>query len=225
MFLIADLNLYLIISRFIQLFNMNPLQKRLGKTINVNSRDERINLVQKINNNSFFVQKSCIIGGTKELGLFANQDFQKNDLVGIYNGILCKYSELKNAFRSKKKYDSFLKKYNIQTDFLKKETQNLMLKLSFRLTKDHAIVMPKYPIDKQFYINYNPMLYVNEPSDKKTVLNPHLNEQQKSEINVLAFTNNEFQTVDYIASRDIKKGEEILVYYGNFYDRDYNINQ
>ena len=207
---------------------MNPADNRIDDDTPLSpnlNRNDRIKLVQKMNVGAFKIHKSCVIEGEKEKGLFANQNFEKNDLVGIYNGILCKYSELKDAFRSRKKYDLFLKKYNVKTTLSKKQTQNIMLKMSFRLNEYQVAVMPQYPIEETFYLLYNPMLYVNEPTDKKIVENPFVdNGEQNSKVNVLAFTNPEYNTVDYVASRSIKKGEEILVYYGNFYNRDYNVS-
>jgi hypothetical protein len=59
-------------------------------------------------------------------------------------------------------------------------------------------------------------------SNQECNVNPQGNQQCK--INVLAYTNFKWKTIDYIAATDIVKNSELLVYYGNQYNRSsYNI--
>ena len=87
--------------------------------------------------------------------------------------------------------------------------------------------MPKYPVSDHldFYLRYNAMMFVNEPSDDVCQWNPQLNAIQSCEVNVISYTNYKWNTIDYVAERDIPKDTELLVFYGNSYRRsDYDVN-
>lgn len=202
--------------------NIDPLSKRIGKKLRQMTRDERIQFIQIINKQAFKVGPSCMIQSKKENGLYANIPFEKGELVGIYHGELLPYSELKRCFDDKNYLDTFLEKYKLETRIDRLETLKSMLKLSFQLDENSVLVMPKYPTNgnENFYMSYNPMLFVNEPAQEKIVENPFSEKSQDSEVNVLALTNFEHKTVDYIACKRINIGDEILVYYGQIYNRD-----
>jgi SET domain len=211
--------------------NIDPLAKRIGKPLRKLSRDERIKFIRTINKNAFQVKPSCMIKGKNENGLYANRTFEKGGLVGIYHGELAPYADLEKCFdEDQRHYQDFLKKYNIISKLDRIGTLKCMLKLSFRLNEESVLVMPRYPTSGEesqiFYLDYNPMLFVNEPMDEKEVENPFSKTaKQTCEVNVLALTNFEHQTIDYVACKDINVGDEILVYYGQIYNRDYNINK
>ena len=97
-----------------------------------------------------------------------------------------------------------------------------MVRLGFAISNDSFLVMPKFPIDTNFYHKYNAMIFVNEPPQcVESFWNPVLQTQQHSGINVLAFTNTQWQTIDYVAATDIPVGTELLVHYGDRYKRDH----
>jgi hypothetical protein len=89
--------------------------------------------------------------------------------------------------------------------------------------------MPRYPVSKHipFYNEYNAMLFVNEPPIEQQFSNLNLDEgaSQESKVNVISYTNYEWNTIDYCAACSITKGQELLVFYGTEYRRsDYNVN-
>jgi hypothetical protein len=187
------------------------------------NQEIRNRIIESGNARDFFIEQSCV--AHQELGLFANRNFKKGDFLGTYRGEICLISDLKNAFSGLDQYNSFLKTYNITTKLVQNETCSLMEKLGFVISNTEFLVMPKYPLEPIFYQTYNAMLYVNEPSNTSSVWNEHLNQNQKCEINVLAYTNFKWNTIDYIASKDIPEGTELLVYYGDKYNRvGYEIN-
>ncbi len=65
-------------------------------------------------------------------------------------------------------------------------------------------------------------LFVNEPNAYNTFLNQQSQEIQRSEANVRAITKN--GRVHFVAKKKINAGDEILICYGPFYNRDYDIN-
>jgi hypothetical protein len=198
---------------FYQRFLINPINS-----------DIRNRIIENGNLRDFYVEQSCV--APHELGLFANKDFKKGDFLGTYRGEICLISDIQNAFKDQDKYNSFLKKYNITTDLSRYETCDLMEKLGFAISNTEFLIMPKYPIEPIFYQSYNAMLYVNEPSNTLKVWNDHIQSHQKCEINVLAYTNFKWNTIDYVAEKDITLGTELLVYYGDNYNRvNYEINE
>lgn len=157
------------------------------------------------------VQSSVHANG--ELGLFAAQTLKKGTRIGTYNGIVVPMKEYMDIQRSKQKYVNFIRKYEIETSLSVKKTRIEMSRLNFCLDKDHVVVMPKYPLSAhvEFYKKYNPMIFVNEPS--------HSSVTSATLLSVCAYTNFVNSTIDYVTLRDVNCGEELLVYYGNQYER------
>jgi hypothetical protein len=205
--------------------------------INPKNSDIRNRIIETGNKRDFFIDKSCMVTGSTQMGLFSKRSFTKGTFLGTYRGELCNVDDLQNIFTGPNvdfdpvlnitwdshAYSDFIKKYNIQTKLSSRETCNLMVKLGFAIPSkahpDAFLVMPRYPIDPEFYGEYNAMLYVNEPPNCKSKYNSHLGNEQLCEINVLAFTNYQWNTIDYVAAKDIQPNEELLVYYGNRYQR------
>lgn len=188
--------------------------------------EERLKVVQKAAIQDFFVGDSCMALSQK--GLYANKDFKKGQLLGIYHGEQCKIQDMIQAKRSKAKYEKFVKKYKIRTTLSRKQTMEAMDSRGYALDNEILLVMPRYPIEPDFYLEYNAMLYVNEPpkSDAGSRYNEYLNNNQLCNINVLSFNNYQYNTIDYVAQKDINKNEELVVYYGNYYERsDYDVNE
>ena len=196
----------------------NSFEKRFG--FKPKSRDIRLHIVQRKGLDDLSVDKSIFV--PDEDGLFANRDFKAGELLGIYHGVQCKYDDLVEVARTTNNgVDRFYRKYGITSKLSSHDTLLSISKLSFALDNERVLVMPRYPIDTAWYHSYNAMLFVNEPPDTDSRFNPHTNANQHSETNVLAFNNYEWSTIDYVCSRDIVKGEELLVSYGKFYNRDY----
>jgi len=209
---------------------------RFGKIMPKNEKI-RERIIETGNKRDFFIDKSCFIVDNTDnvqLGLFAKRGFTKGMFLGTYRGILCNTIDLHSVFSGpevvydpelgiiwdRKAYNLFIEKYSIQTNLTPRQTCNLMVKLGFAIGTDTFLVMPRYPVDPVFYQEYNAMLFVNEPPNCTTKYNPFLQKDQPSEINVLAFTNYKWNTIDYIAAKDIEPNEELLVYYGNRYQRN-----
>lgn len=186
----------------------------------------RVGVLECLNKNDFFIGNSCMAPGQK--GLFAKRNFPKECLLGVYRGILCPLKEFKQAFKSKPKYETFTKKYKIQTTLSRKQTCVEMQKLAFHLDKiQNVVVMPKYPLaaNQEFYFEYNPMIFVNEPGPDAFSWNDYTANIQRNQVNVLAFTNYKENTIDYVSCNPIKANEELVVYYGNEYNRSqYKVN-
>jgi len=222
----VDMNVYLE-KAFFDRFNIYP------KTLEIRNL-----FVEAGNRRDFFVAQSCMVPPINEeitgspsnhmnLGLFAKRSFKKDSFLGTYKGELCNESELRNLCSDfdESSYKAFLSKYGISSTLPSKETCKLMVQLGFfiafpgDLKPENFLVMPRYPIEPEFYQTYNAMLYVNEPPNCDNKFNPYLKCEQPCETNVLAFTNFKWGTIDYIASRDIFQNEELLVYYGANYQR------
>lgn len=198
-------------------------QNRFSGIVPVNAAI-RDRIIQDNNVKDFFVANSCMADGQN--GLYANKFFKKGDLLGTYHGESCKMKDLISAKRSAKNYNHFVKKYGIITTLNRRNTLKLIESLGYAIGQDEFLVMPRYPVDPNWYLKYNAMLFVNEPPDKNAVYNHYLLKEQPCEINALSFTNYTWNTIDYVASKDIYPNEEIVVYYGNAYSRkNYQINR
>ncbi len=186
----------------------------------------RLKTVQQACTEDFFIGDSCM--ALDQEGLYAKKDFKKGQLLGIYHGEKCKIPDMIQAKRSKAKYEKFVKKYKIHTTLSRKQTMEAMESRGYGLNNEIVLVMPRYPIEPEFYLEYNAMLYVNEPSggSEGTRYNKYLNCDQSCTINVLSFNNDQYNTIDYVAQKDIDTNEELVVYYGNYYERpDYDVNE
>lgn len=189
---------------------------------------ERQNVIKKGNVDGFYVAESGVVPG--QYGLYAKIDFKKGDLLGTYHGEQCKLSELQSAIRSKNKYVDFCKRYKIVTNLPKKQTCEQMEKLGYALNEEMMLLMPRYPISEHldFYLCYNAMMFVNEPTDQECFWNEQSQLIQPCKVNVVSYTNsewNEGNAIEYIAVTDIPKNTELLVYYGKMYRRqDYQVN-
>jgi hypothetical protein len=198
-------------------------QKRFNGLIPVNS-EIRNRIISQNNTKDFYVRKSCM--APNENGLYANIEFEKGELLGIYRGEKCKITDFINAKKSNANYNEFLEKYNIKTTLNSKTTKELIEKLGYILNENTFLVMPRYPIDPNWYLGYNAMLFVNEPPNKNQVWNTMTQKYQPCEINVLSYINFKWNTIDYVAAKTIKPNEELVVYYGNKYLREtYEINE
>ncbi len=187
---------------------------------------EHRNTIEQGNVDGFYVAESGVVPG--QYGLYAKIDFKKGDLLGTYHGEQCKISHLKQAFRSKAKYDEFCQKYQIITSLSRKQTCEEMEKIGYALTENTVLVMPRYPVSDylDFYLRYNAMMIVNEPTDLECFWNEQSQLIQLCKVNVVSYTNYKWNTIDYIAATDILKHTELLVFYGNQYRRkDYQINR
>ena len=101
---------------FVQRFGVDPKTAK-----------ERREIIEKGNVDGFYITESCVAPDQK--GLFAKRDFKKGDFLGTYHGESCKISDFKSAFRSKSKYNDFVKKYKIKSTLPRKETCSQMEKL------------------------------------------------------------------------------------------------
>lgn len=66
-------------------------------------------------------------------------------------------------------------------------------------------------------------LYINEPPAGKYFTNAVTGARQTSRVNVAAYTLDD-GNVGFLATRDIERDEEILMYYGETFQRNYEIN-
>jgi hypothetical protein len=65
-------------------------------------------------------------------------------------------------------------------------------------------------IDPSF--EYNPSLYINEPD-------------QDQEANCTSVINMDTKRMEIFTKKEIRKGEELLIAYGDSYSRDYSVNE
>jgi hypothetical protein len=192
--------------------------QKYGKSIRITAdNDLRYKELENWNKNDLKLAESLAAPG--QVGLFSKVKIKKGALVGIYRGRLMPMGHYTALHRGKKKYVEYSKKYTIQSCLSRKETCIEMRKYDFCLDQKRVVVMPKYPISKHrnVYLKYNPMVFINEPACRKV---KYFTNGQQNVVNIHAFTNYELKTIDYVASRDIKPDHELLVYYGNQYERD-----
>jgi hypothetical protein len=141
----------------------------------------------------------------KGIGLYATQNIQKNEVIAHYKITVYLYknydSPTKNVytFNVYRKNGTDIKKYigDISNDSFVKPVKNISFLAPFANEPS-----------------------IGEKSNAEMELNLENNYKDRSHVNV-----GDTLIYNLVAIRDIKKGEEILWYYGEQYNRDYKVSK
>jgi len=127
-------------------------------------------------------------------GLFAQKDIKPYTRLAIYQG----------KIMEKKKYDSLVSKHPEVSVYSAEIPGATAGTIRFVVPQQtNGIIFPKYDSE---------ILYANEPSDMKS---------GKQKVNAAFCFNYDDSVLEVIAIKKILKGEEVLLYYGPFYDRSH----